>query len=310
MLTTAGAPAGDGDRVLGGAALASAVMSVVKLALGVASGSTVVLASSADSFADAAMSGINRWGYRFARTPPDGDHPWGHGKVEGALAFGQGLMLLGIVTTVLVTAALRLASAQTGALRLDLAFAALLGSMALSGGLAIALGRAARREHSLVLEADAAHYRVDLLTNVAGLAGLGLVALSGWRWLDPLLSIGMALLLAREGWAVLRQGVSELMDEALPAPAVALIEQVLEQNREAVVGFHDLRTRRSGPRAFVEVHAVLERTVELGDAHLIVQDIARQIREVVPGARVLVHPDAEGLDDAVDRGLPGSDRSA
>ena len=289
---------GAGERALTIAISASGALAVLKLGVGVLSGSMVVLASAADSFADAAMSALNRWGYRLARSPADSDHPWGHGKIEGALAAGQGLMLWGIVASLSAGALTRLADPVMP--ELGVAVGVLILSGAVSGGLAWALLRASAGQRSLVLKSDAAHYQVDLLTHAAAVLGLVAVLGTGLAWLDPVIALVMASLMAREAWAVLRGGVAELMDEALPPEELAAVQAVLDRNAGRVLGFHDLRTRRGGPRAFVEVHAVLSPKLPLGEAHQLVQDICRQIRAALPGARVLVHPDAGGLEDIVE----------
>jgi len=287
-----------GESALGGAIVASAVLALVKFAVGVSTGSMVVLASAADSFADAAMSAINRWGYRFARTPADEEHPWGHGKIEGALASGQGLMLGGIVISLIASAISRMADPIMP--EVGPAAGVLVLSAAVSGGLTWSLSRASAGERSVVLEADAAHYRVDLMTHAAAVVGLVVVGLTELPWLDPVIAIAMALLMAREAWSVFFEGMAEVMDQALPPEEQALVESVLAGNVDLVRDFHGLRTRRSGPRVFVEVHAVLEPDMRLADAHLLVQDIAGQIQSALPGARVLVHPDAGGLEDHIE----------
>lgn len=291
-------PRAPGERALATAIAASLALAMVKFVVGVFSGSMVVLASAADSFADAAMSGLNRWGYRFARSPADSDHPWGHGKIEGALASGQGLLLFGIVVSLVASAVSRIANPVMP--EVGLAAGVLVGSGAVSGALTWSLSRASAKDRSVVLQSDAAHYRVDLMTHAAAVAGLIAVGFTGLPWLDPVIAIAMAGLMGREAWRVLSEGAAELMDEALPPEDVAKVQAVLEHNADLVLDFHDLRTRRSGPRVFVEVHAELDPRMQLCDAHQLVQDICRQIREALPEARVLVHPDAGGLEDIVD----------
>jgi len=290
-----------GERALTGAMYASALLALVKFGVGVGTGSMVVLASAADSFADAAMSALNRWGYGFARAPADEGHPWGHGKIEGALATGQGLMLGGIVISLFASAVSRITSPVMP--EVGPAAGILILSASVSGVLTWILTRASGSERSVVLGADAAHYKVDLLTHAAAVVGLIIVGLTELPWLDPLIAIGMAVFMAREAWSVFQEGIAEVMDEALPPGEQALVEAVLAEHVDLVREFHGLRTRRSGPRVFVEVHAVLEPDMRLADAHLLVQDIACQIQAALgepTGARVLVHPDAGGLDDRVD----------
>ncbi len=290
-----------GERALRRAVVLSAGLTVLKYGFGVVSGSMLVLASAADSFADACASGVNWWGYRYARTPADEDHPYGHGKVEAVLSAGQGMLLVGVAVSVF-------AGGMTGLIEgrevpdAPLAAVGLGISVIVSTVLWLNLERARRREGGLVLHADAAHYRVDVLSGIGGLIGLAAVWGTGWAWLDPALALPVSLAILHDAWPVLRNAFSELLDEALPGEEQARVEGVLaDLTDEEELAFHGLRTRRSGPLRFVEVHLALPPETPLGDAHALVQDIARQVREVLPGeARVLVHPDAHGLDDVVD----------
>ncbi len=264
----------------------------------------LVLASAADSFADACASGVNWWGYRFARTPADDDHPYGHGKVEAVLSAGQGMLLVGLGLSVAVGGLTGLLEGRevpdVGLASLGMAI-----SVLVSGLLWWSLERARRREGGLLLQADAAHYRADVLAGVGALVGLGAVMWTDWAWLDPALALPVSAAILHDARPVLRNAFSELLDEALPADEQNRVEEILRDlTDEEELVFHGLRTRRSGPLRFVEVHLVLPSATPLGDAHALVQDIARQLREVLPGqSRVLVHPDAHGLEDVVDRAL-------
>jgi len=293
-----------GERALRRAVLLSAGLTVLKYGFGLASGSMLLMASAADSFADACASGVNWWGYRYARTPADDDHPYGHGKVEAVLSAGQGMLLVGVAVSVFVGGVTGLIEGRAVP-DAPLAAVGLGVSVAVSTLLWLSLERARRREGGLVLQADAAHYRVDVLAGAGGLIGLGAVWATGWSWLDPALALPVALAILHDAWPVLRNAFSELLDEALPDDEQARVEALLSDLTDhEELHFHGLRTRRAGPLRFVEVHLDLPPETPLGDAHALVQDIARQVREVLPGeARVLVHPDAHGLDDAVDHAL-------
>ena len=285
------------------AALASGVLAALKLGVGLASGSLAVLASAGDSFSDALMSSVNAWGYAHARTPADAEHPWGHGKFEGALAVAQGTLLLGIVVSLAVGAGVALVQGRA-APAVPLAVGALIGSGLCAAVLSRLLGRAAAQGGSVVVAADAAHYRTDLLAALAAILGLVGVELTGRAWLDPAASLLLVALMAREALSVVRRGLGELLDEALPPAEVALVQAALERHRPRVLGFHGLRTRRSGPHRFVEVHAAFDPELPLRQVHQVVVEIGRDVRAALPGSRVLVHPDAHGLPDPVDEPLP------
>ncbi|MEZ6189380.1 MAG: cation diffusion facilitator family transporter [Planctomycetota bacterium] len=297
-----------GQRSLTAAVVVAGALAVVKFAVGLLSGSLIVLASAADSFADTLMSAVNLWGYRHARTPADEEHPYGHGKIEGVLSAAQGMLLVGVVGSLVAASTAALTSGERQAPRVALGIVAIVVSGCVSFALSWILTHTPDEGRSVVVESDAAHYRVDFLTALAGVGGLLAVELTGLSWIDPAASLVMAAFMGIEAARVLRNAKAELLDEVLPEEEQALLEAVLERNRERVVAFHGLRTRRSGPLRFVEVHAVLPGTLSLADAHILTQGIGAELSAALPSCRVLVHPDAEGLYDRVDAPLEGPDR--
>ena len=289
---------GSGQRNLGLAVGVSALLAVVKFGVGMFTGSLIVIASAADSFADMLMSSLNLWGYRHARSPADDDHPYGHGKIEGALAVAQGMLLLAVVGSLAAASVVAFLDVDRPAPLVPIAATVVVVSGIASAFLSWLLSRT--NDRSVVVEADAAHYRVDFLTALAGVAGLVAVEATGRAWIDPAVCLAMGLLMAREAYSVLRAGAAELLDESLPADELKALQDVLDANAEGVLNFHGLRTRRSGPLRFIEVHAVFPADLSLGAAHERTEEIGRQIREAIPSSRVLVHPDAMGLHDSVD----------
>lgn len=285
----------------------SALLALGKYVLGLYTGSLLVLASAADSFSDALVSGVNLWGYHWARTPADREHPFGHGKLEGVLATAQGALLIGIASAIIASAVKQLiegAEVPAAALAAKvLAFSTLA-----SVGLTFVLSRAGEKERSVVLEADAAHYRTDFITGMASILSMVVISWTGIWWLDAAAASAAACWMIYEAIAVLKSGITELLDVALPADELAAIDRVLARNRPSVVEFHGVRTRRSGPLRFVEVHAVMRPELSLGEAHRFVQRLSRELREAVPGSRVMVHPDAEGLRDEIDVALEAAPR--
>jgi ferrous-iron efflux pump FieF len=210
------------------------------------------------------------------------------------------MLLIGILASLVVGSLLGLAEARPLP-RLDLAVAGLVGGALVSALLTFSLHRASRRDDSLLIQADAAHYRLDFLNAVVAVAGLSVAGQFQLPWLDPLLCLVLAGLMLPDCFRLLRTGGAILLDQALPDEEQALVREVLDH---LDLPFHGLRTRRSGPLSFVEVHVTLDPNTPLGDAHQLVQAIAADLREVLSGeARVLVHPDAAGLADSIDEAL-------
>ncbi len=269
----------------------STVLGVGKLVGGLLTGSQAVLASAADSIGDVAVSAANLWLMRHARRPADEDHPYGHGKIEGLASLAQGVFLTAVIVGVGYRAVLSLLEATPHTVLAWPALAVMIVSLIGSTGIAALLDRAATRTGSLILRADAAHYRMDRWTASATIVGLiGTLAFNEPR-ADSLAALVVCLIMARDVALLLRDAVDELMDKALSPEEMTRIKTVLDQKRTLLVGWHDLRARRSGPRRFVEVHLELEGSSTLHAAHDVAEVIENELRDTIAGCEVIVHLD-------------------
>ncbi|WP_293170467.1 cation diffusion facilitator family transporter, partial [Oceanithermus sp.] len=123
--------------------------------------------------------------------------------------------------------------------------------------------------------------------------GASLAWAFGWWWLDPLVAVGVALNILWVGLKLVRRSVGGLMDEALPPDQVARIHAVITANLDGALEFHDLRTRASGPRAFVEFHLVVPAGMTVERAHAITDRLERALEEALPGAEAVIHVEPE-----------------
>jgi ferrous-iron efflux pump FieF len=253
-------------------------------------GSAALLAAAVDSAGDAVVSGVSAWTVRVARTPPDDDHPFGHGKVEHLSALFQGLVLAGGAIFVLIRP---FVGAETaGPLRepgAGIAIAAV--SIVVPWLLSSFLKRAGRASHSPALEADAAHYASDYLTNLGVVLAFLLDLLFGWRLADPVIAVVIATAILRLAWQVGVAAIGGLMDQRLAKDEIRVIDEVIRVRHPEVRGYHDLMTRRSGPHRFVQLHVELDAARSFRDAHRIVELVREDIERAVPHATVTIHAD-------------------
>ncbi len=270
---------------------AAAFLIALKTLTGVMTGSISVWASLLDSAMDIFASAINYYAVRAASAPPDEDHRYGHGKAESLAGLFQSFVI-GVSGIVLLWEAVRriitphpTASEWVG-----------VGTMAVACGVSFALvarlRQVARQTDSPALNADAVHYATDVYTNGAALAALLFVALTGWTPADPLVSILISGFILRSAVDVARDSVHVLMDRRLPREVDAKVARVVERFRaEGVLGFHDLRTRRSGSIKFIDLHLEVEADQTLRQAHDLTVRVIRAIQKEVPRSRVQIHTD-------------------
>ncbi len=268
------------------------VLGAGKLAAAIVTGSHAVLASALDSLADAGVSLVNLLLARAAARPPDDDHPFGHGKAEAIAALVQGLVLSALAVAIAVSAVARLVH---GALppQSVLATAAIGVSMVGSFLISRHLMAAADATGSLVLRADATHYRMDLYSGAGVLVALGFGTWVNDARPDAIASLAVCVLIGKDVVGLVREAVDELMDKALPSDQEQAMRAVLAGFEQQIRSYHALRGRKVGPVTFVQVHVVMDPDLTIREAHHITDEIEEAFRRRFAPADVIVHADAD-----------------
>jgi cation diffusion facilitator family transporter len=270
----------------------AAVLGAIKLAAWLASGSTAMLASMADSGLDLVASLGTFWAVRYAAAPPDAEHRFGHGKAE---AFAS-LMQAG-----LVFASAALIAREAIADILDphplqnegWAIAVMVVSTGLTALLVTAQTRILRRTSSVAVSGDRAHYASDLASNVVALVGIAASAWLGLSNLDAAAALVVTGLLLWGAISVFRQASDQLMDRELPDEDRARIVRLAAADPR-VSDVHQLRTRASGPYVHVQMHIDLDPDLTLETAHEVVVAAEKRILEAFPAADIIIHADPHG----------------
>jgi ferrous-iron efflux pump FieF len=154
------------------------------------------------------------------------------------------------------------------------------------------LRRVALETDSPAINADAVHYASDVYTNAVALLALLIVLVTNWPLADPLISIGISVYILYTAIGVARESIDVLMDRRLPPEIDETVASVVSRYRdEGVIGFHDLRTRRSGSYKFIDLHLEVQRDQSLEDAHALTVRVLRAIEAEIPRTRVQIHTD-------------------
>jgi ferrous-iron efflux pump FieF len=267
-----------------------------KLALWLVTGSVAILGALVDSGLDAIASIVTFIGIRQAAQPPDRAHRYGHGKAEAIGALVQAGFVLGSALFLAIEGARRLIQPQPIE-QSGLAVAVLLLAIMMTAALLGFQRVVVRRTGSIAIRADSLHYRSDLLMNLAVIAALILIEATGRPIIDPLIGLGVVLVLLYSAFRVGRHALDMLMDRELPAEARARIRK-LALGHPRAHNVHDLRTRRAGSDVFIELHLELDADLNLEQAHDITHEVETRIRAAFPEADILVHQEPAGLEDA------------
>lgn len=288
------------DRALARAIVTTLILGAAKMVVALITRSQALLASAVDSLTDGVVTGFNLFMLRQARMPADEGHPFGHGKVEALAALAQGTVLAIVVGVLAYNAVGALVTPPAEPPEAGLATVAIGVSLATSFAISTFLSRAAQRTGSLVLRTDAVHYRMDLLSGSAVLAGLLVTLATRAAWADAAASLVVCVLMGKDVFGVLREAVDELMDRPFPAEEREAVETVLRAFPGRVLRWHDLRTRKSGPHRFVQVHVVMPADWSFTQAHELSDELERRMRDVLPHCDAIVHADPAGVEDATD----------
>jgi len=270
----------------------AAVLVAIKIAAWLVSGSVALLASTADSGLDLLASLTTFFAVRFAVSPPDAEHRFGHGKAEGFAALVQAGL-------VFASAAL-IAQQAIGDLIHPKAIAegawalAVMGvSVVLTTLLILAQSRVLKKTSSVAVSGDRTHYAADLASNLVALAGIAAAAWLGIGRLDAVAALAIAALLLWGAVGVFREASGQLMDHELPDEVRAQIVDLMTQDRR-LTDVHQLRTRASGPYVHIQMHVDLDPELTLEAAHKVIVAAEDRVLAAFPQADIIIHADPRG----------------
>ncbi len=265
-------------------------------------GSVGLLSDALESFVNLAGALMALAMLTLAAAPADDRHAYGHGKAEYFSSAFEGFLILLAAFSIAYTAIDRFIHPQAieavGIGLLVSVVASLINLFA-----ARELMKAGRAYNSITLEADAKHLMTDVWTSVGVIIGVGLVWVSGWLWLDPLIALLVAANIVWTGWHLLHRSASGLMDEAIPEEQIKAIEVVLKKYRAEGLDFHALRTRQAGRQAFITLHVLVPGVWTVQRGHDTLEQIEADIRAVIPFSHLTTHlepiEDPRSLSDQV-----------
>jgi cation diffusion facilitator family transporter len=268
--------------------LVSFVMLVGKLTAAYLTGSTAILSDAAESVIHLFATGFAGFSLWYAATPPDPDHPYGHGKIAYFASAVEGTLIL-LAAAGIGWMAVRDLMAGPDLRQLDQGLY-LLGALTLVN---LALGwyliRTGRRTNSLVLVSNGQHVMTDMWTSLGVIGGVGLVWLTGIRWFDPAVGLLVAANILWTATGLLRRSVYGLMDEADPTATQAILDELAEAKDEGTIAeFHQVRHRRSGDQVWVEYHLMFPGEMSIREAHARSHEVEDRVDALFPDDEVHV----------------------
>jgi ferrous-iron efflux pump FieF len=256
----------------------AAVLTLIKLVIGIASGSVAVLASAVDSVLDMFVSIFNYFAISNSEKPADKVFNYGRGKIEALASVIEGTIIT-ISGLFLLYQAVKKAINGEVSQYVDISIYVMIISLVITITLVLYLNHIAKKTNSMVIKADALHYKTDVFSNVAVLVSLLLVNFTGYEIIDVIVGGGIALYIIYSSYELIHDGVLVLLDRSVNEEIVTKIKEIIKSN-EKVNAYHLLKTREAGHQTFVEVHLVFDCIITLMEAHRASDSIENRIMKL------------------------------
>ena len=269
----------------------AALLVLMKMTVGILSGSIAVLASAIDSFLDLIVSLFNYYALTNSEKAPDENFHFGRSKIEPLAAVIEGVVISVSALFILYSAIAKMVNPQEMAFMSESIYV-MIASFVITAFLVTFLSYVAKKTNNMVIKADSLHYKTDLFSNGAVLFALVAIELTAEQLIDPILGIAIAFYMIYSSIPIIKEGVLMLLDAAICDEDVNEIETILD-TEPSIQAYHYLQTRESGSHIFVSVHAVFNVSISLYDAHLIADKVEAKIKAVFEDKKchILIHMD-------------------
>lgn len=282
--------------------LTALTLALLKFFVGLLTGSLAVIASAVDSLLDIVMSGVNFLAIRQAEEPADANHSFGHGKYETLATLTQALVITASGGWIIIEAIRRLNAGNIQVQQIGNGVVVLALSVAASFWISRYLRRVGKDTDSSALQADALHFTMDIFTNGALLAGLIILAFVDAPWLDPVMSLLVALYILKEALNLARHALGDMLDAELPAEVRNEVLRLVNEHQGEILDIHKLRTRRAGSQKLMDFHLTVCKHLTVQTAHDLADHLEKTIAQKIRGANVTIHiepcrrPDCPGTE--------------
>jgi cation diffusion facilitator family transporter len=290
-----------------GASVATIALKTVAYQL---TGSVGLLSDALESLVNLAAALLTLAMVSLAARPPDDEHAFGYGKAEYFSSGAEGTLILAAAVAIGWAAIGRILAPQPiESVGPGLAVSAV--ASLVNVATARVLLRAARRHHSIALEADGRHLLTDVWTSAGVIVAVLAVAITGWQLLDPLIAIAVAGQIVWSGVKLVRRSLFGLLDPALANEELEAVRRVLGRHASPEIQFHAVRTRQAGARRFVSMHVLVPGAWSVRRGHALCEALEVEVAREIPNATVFTHLEAvedpsSFQDQGLDRAPPGA----
>lgn len=265
---------------------------LLKLIVGLFTGSVAVISEAIHSLLDLVASIIAFFSVKISNRPPDKEHPYGHGKFENISGTIETILIFVAGVWIIVESVEKLIHPTAIKLPLIGVAVMLIGAI-INWIVGKKVKKAGDESHSVAMQSNALHLLTDVYSSLGVAISLLLVSMTGWKFLDSLIGIGIALYIMKESFELGKKSFTPLLDAGLSTEEINQIKEVLACYKTKYIEYHDLRTRRSGAEEHIDFHLVLPSSMSIKEAHILCDQIEESIKKVLINPQILIHVEPE-----------------
>ena len=250
------------------------------------------MAAAVDNIGDFLASLVAFFAARYALRPADSEFSWGYMKAEPLSSLALGTFVCGAAFFLIIESISKIGSTAHVIIAPGAVIAVMTFSIVLTGALVLLQQWTVKRTDSTIIHADSIHYKMDFLLNIAVIITMFIQPF--WSGFDPLFGLIIAVYIIWNTWShIIKSSINQLMDAELSDNDKQKILNIVNKYDD-ILGYHDLRTRRSGRARFIQIHLEMDETKTLFEAHEVADKIMIEIENEFHMAEVIVHTDPVG----------------
>lgn len=264
------------------------VLVILKVIVGLITGSVSIISEAIHSASDLLASFIALFSVKVSEHPPDENHPYGHGKYENISGVIEALLIFAAAFWIIYESVNKIMHHEAFE-SVGIGFVVMFVSAIINFFVARRLYKVAKETDSIALEADALHLKTDVYTSLGVGIALGIIWLTGYYIFDPIIAIIVALFILRESFVLLKHAFAPLVDVKLSDGDIEIIKAVISEHLANNYSFHQLRTRKSGFFKYVDLHLELPCEMSVEESHLICDRLEAAIKKQISNIEVFIH---------------------
>ncbi len=266
------------------------ILIILKVVAGIFTGSVSIISEAIHSALDLLASVIAFFAVRVSDKPADTEHPFGHGKYENISGVIEALLIFVAAVWIIFEALDKLFHVghlpQTNSL--DIGIIVMLISGVVNFFVSRRLYKVAKLTDSVALEADALHLKTDIYTSVGVGVGLLLIKFTGFYFLDPIIALLVALFIISEAYSMLIKSVNPLLDGSLSNDELDKVVTVINNNLNSETSYHELKTRKSGPKFIVQFILKVDGNMNIDKAVEIRRELEADIKSSIENIELII----------------------